>query len=138
MTSVTAVMSYYDHTVYRPDKYFRRSDTVLKFQQVLPKKGKYKKWSLKKRSADAGNMKAIKGWVNGKAYKLATVKKQIDRGNPVIVGGKGSKGYHYVVVTGYKNGGKKASDYTIMDPSRKSSNLHQHLKKYGHRMYYKR
>lgn len=138
MTSVTAVMSYYDNTVYRPDTYYKMKGSVLKFVQVLPKTGKYKSWSLKRRSANAGNMKNISGWVNGGKYSLATIKKQLMKGNPVIVGGKGSKGWHYVVVYGFKNNGKSAADYYIMDPSNQSKNLKQHISKYGRTMYYKK
>lgn len=138
MTSVTAVMSYYANTVYRPDTYYKMEGSVLKFVQVLPKTGKYKNWSLKRRSASAGNMKNIKGWVNGGKYSLATIKKQLEKGNPVIVGGKGSKGWHYVVVYGYKNNGKSVADYYIMDPSNLSKNLKQHISKFGRAMYYKK
>ena len=138
MTSVTAIMSYYDGTTYRPDVYYKSRGSVLRFTQVLPKKGKYKNWDLKKRSKNAGNMKAISGWINAAGYSLKTIRTQLRKGNPVAVGGKGPSGYHYVVVYGYKNGGVKAADYYIMDPSSQSKSLYSHNKKFGHTMYYRK
>lgn len=118
LTSVTAIMSYHNKTVYRPDQY-------------------YKKLSFVQKGSGAGNMKKISGWVWNAKYSLSTIKKQLDKGNPVMVGGKGKKGFHYVVVYGYTNYGKNASDYKIMDPSNLSKNLAVHISKYGRGIYYK-
>lgn len=119
LTSVTAIMSYHKKTVYRPDQY-------------------YKKLSFVQKGSGAGNMKKISGWVWNAKYSLSTIKKQLDKGNPVMVGGQGKKGFHYVVVYGYTNYGQKASDYKIMDPSNLSKNLAVHISKFGKGIYYKK
>lgn len=123
LTSVTAVMSYKKGKLYRPDKYYKK----LKFIQAD-----------EGNPGAAGGMYIIDGWEWHGRFKLATIKKQLDKGNPVIVGGGGKHGFHYAVVYGYKDGGTKAADYYVMDPSDLSTTLREHINKYGKGLYYEK
>lgn len=120
LTCITAIMSYKDGTTYRPDKYYKK----LAFTHE-------------------GNMNPSKvynskKWTTGKAFNLAAIKKQLDKGNPVMVGGLKNGAQHYVVVCGYKNYGKTTKDFLVMDPNggRMGYTLAKQIKSYGRNLYY--
>jgi hypothetical protein len=105
---ITAVMSYRDGTLYRPDELCTRMNF----------KSGYLQWNGE-----------IDGQFQTKvSYSLNTIKEQLDQQNPVLVKGAEGTNTHFVVVTGYTNSGASASDFTIMDPSYpKKTTLNQHL-----------
>ncbi|MEI6752631.1 MAG: C39 family peptidase [Paludibacter sp.] len=49
-------------------------------------------------------------------FNLATVKSEIDNGNPVILQTKSGSITHYVVIKGYNNSGTSTSDFVVVDP----------------------
>lgn len=107
---LTAIMSYMDNTLYRPDEL------------------------CKKMSFSNGAM-AWYGEIDSKfktnqTYSLATIKEKLLNDEPVIVKSyqraKNKKGQwynkaHFVVVTGFKNNGESEADFTIMDPGKKDT-----------------
>ncbi len=67
---------------------------------------------------------------NRHSYSLAAIYEQLKQGNPVIIGGKNSKGgTHWVVITGYigtSTTSFKASSFTINDPGNSNRTTLQH------------
>ena len=120
LTCITSIMSYKDGTTYRPDQYYKK----LSFSKS-GNMTKNKIWNTKK-------------WAVVKKFDLAVIKQQLDRGNPVMVGGIKNKKQHYVVVCGYKNYGKTTNDFLVMNPSngQKAYTLAKQIKTYGRNLYY--
>ena len=113
LTCVTMVMSYLDGKSYRPDEYSKK----LSF-------------------TSGGGLIWPSGWQRRSSLDLSVLKAQLDRGNPVIVGGQGKAGQHYVVVYGYTNGGRSASNFLVNDSGHTAVNLQQHINNYGQVMRY--
>ena len=65
-------------------------------------------------------------------YELSRIKTLLDGGKPVLFGAKNSYGtQHWVVITGYRDGGTTASQFTINDPGTTArTNLSQFLAAY--------
>lgn len=107
---LTAVMSFIDDVVYRPDEL------------------------CKKMSFSNGAM-AWYGEIDSKfkinqEYSLSTIREKLQQREPVIVKsyqkaknkmGQWYNKAHFVVVTGYKNHGKSEADFLIMDPGKQNT-----------------
>lgn len=66
--------------------------------------------------------------VTDKTAYLENIKGIINSGKPVLIGLKNTyEGQHWVVITGYINGGYKASDFIINDPGSDNKTNLQHL-----------
>ena len=66
--------------------------------------------------------------VTNSSNYINKIKSLIDNGKPVLIGFKNAyESQHWVVITGYKNGGTKASDFLINDPGSESRTNLQHL-----------
>lgn len=114
LVSCTAALSEVDEKTYRPDK--------------LAAKFKFSK---------GGSMQWTSKWgksrfKTGVKYSLTTIRKELEKGNPVLIHGYSKKnGHHWAVITGVNGDGTKRKHYTVMDPSySKTKTLDQFLEKF--------
>lgn len=108
---MTMIQSYMDNLFHRPDEL------------------------CEKMSFDGDGCITWRGEIDGQYsrgdYDFAVMRELLEDDKPLIVRSKTGRKSHFVVVTGYENGGESADDFKILDPGNKNRRkLTQHMAKY--------